>query len=391
VCADAAGLSYQVTDGGGACQEVQIPGWTKPDEPDRCQYDFRSPREGVVYLGLSCNAVVSWSRSPQKYALIPLRGKTTDRISQAQWDAAPLLWTSEQGYRGYGGPTDSVAYAEYKSKRFPRSGLRWPLATSGELVSPGQARIAIFGWDGVIEYPTGEGIFGVNAAFGGRYKGKYSIDIYDVASTARLIHIQGDFRGFDPFNDARASLFLTGRYYQFSLDGEKHKKMLVCDIDAAARMKGAVAEDPPRRFALNGSITYRDIKEETPKARVLSVRDDPVTDPNTGLIVAVDVTAFLDVSAPGKYKLRIQLGAPADGRSAQLFPDREIEASLEPGLRKMIVRFPVAVLRGLKPDGPWNFNLIILTHPIPEGRGVDYMRFDAGKTQSYKLGATIPQ
>jgi hypothetical protein len=265
------------------------------------------------------------------------------------------------------------------------------MGTSRELVSPGQSRIVTFGWDGLIKYPGGEGINPFNPASGGNYKGKYWINVYDVGSAARLIQIQGDFGGFDPFGDPRASLFLTGRYYVFSLDGGKHRKLLICDVDAAALAKGAVAQDPPPRFTPNGQFRYRDIKEEVPKARLLSFRDEAVTDPNTHLILAVDVTAALDVSAPGKYKLRIQLGAPVDGRLAQRFPDREIEADLEPGLRKMVVRFPVEALRSLKTDGPWNINLITLTHPIPEGRGVDYMRFDVGKTQSYKLGAMIPQ
>jgi hypothetical protein len=239
----------------------------------------------------------------------------------------------------------------------------------------------------VIQYPAGEGIFVFSPAFGGCYKGKYWIDIYDVASDVRLIQVQGDFRGLDPFGDLR--LFLTGRYYLFSLDGKKHQKMLVCDVDAAARAKGAVAEDPPPRFALKGPFTYRYIKDGGPKARLLRLRNEAVTDPNTGLIVAVDFTASLDVSAPGKYKLRIQLGVPRDPRLAQSSPDTAIEADLEPGLRKMVIRFPVDALRG-KTDGPWKINLIILTHPIAEGRGVDFMKFDAGKTQSYKLSEMAP-
>jgi hypothetical protein len=135
VCLKAAGLSYQVTDGGSACREVQVPGWTKPYDYSECQYDFRSPREGVVYLGLSCNVTVSWARSPEKYALIPILGKTLEGISQAQWDAAPVLWTSEQGY-GSGGRSDSIPYVEYKGQRFLRSGPKWPGKTSKDLLTP---------------------------------------------------------------------------------------------------------------------------------------------------------------------------------------------------------------------------------------------------------------
>jgi hypothetical protein len=372
--ANAAGLSYQITNGSGACQEVRIPRWSRPYLTSGCQYDFRSPQRDLIFLGLSCETGGIWYRSPQKYLLIPLGPKTAERISQSAWDAAPVLWTSEQGYSGGRSPGDSVSYVEYEGRRFSRSGPKWPVSTSKDLLSPGASRIAIFSWDGLIQYPSGEGINPFTPASGGHYKGEYWIDIYDVASTARLIQIHGKFHGFDPMG---GSMFLTGRHYVFSLDYGKEQKLLVCDVSLAARNKGAIAEDPAPRFASHGQ--FRDIKEENPKARVLSLRDEPVIDPNTGRILAVDITASLAVSAAGRYRLRIDLG----GIVAWL-GDQE-ESDLKPGPRMMTVRFTADALRGFKTDGPWKIGFVELTHPISEGTAVDYLRSDAGKTQSYKL------
>jgi hypothetical protein len=379
LCVDAAGLSYQVADGSGACQEVRIPAWSRPYLTSGCQYDFRSPHRDLVYLGLTCEAGGIWYRSRQKYLLIPLGPKTAERISQADWDASPVLWTSEQGDSGGRSPSDSLAYVEYKGRRFSRSGPKWPVSTSKDLLSPGRARIAIFSWDGVIRYPGGGDEGGFLFVTPGHFRGKYWIDIYDIASAARLIQIHGDFHGFDPIGGARSNMFLTGRYYVFSLDYEKERKMLVCDVDAAARNKDAIAEDPAPRFASHGQ--FRDIKEENPKARVLSVRDEPVIDPNTGRILAVDVTASLAVSAAGRYRLRIEL----DGIAAWFGRQEKLESDLEPGPRTITVRFTADSLRGFRTDGPWKIGFVELTHPNPEGTGVDYLRSETGKTQSYKL------
>ena len=79
----AARVSYQVTEGSGACQEDRIPGWTKPIDYTvygydikRCRYDFRSSNGTLIYIGLTCMLENdSLKSSPEKYAFIPVPPK----------------------------------------------------------------------------------------------------------------------------------------------------------------------------------------------------------------------------------------------------------------------------------------------------------------------------
>jgi hypothetical protein len=98
--ANAANVSYRLTEGASYCQEIQIPKWTKPPElPSNhfdfsfCRFDFRSPAASpTIYLGLSCEWEFAERRSPEKFLLAPRPSRKLELIDQAAWEGAEVLF-----------------------------------------------------------------------------------------------------------------------------------------------------------------------------------------------------------------------------------------------------------------------------------------------------------
>jgi hypothetical protein len=70
--------------------------------------------------------------------------------------------------------------------------------------------------------------------------------------------------------------------------------------------------------------------------------------------------------------------------------EENLEEDLAPGPARIKMRFAASALRAVGIVGPFNIARISITHAIPEGRGLDYDRFDAGLTQRYDLSGIRP-
>jgi hypothetical protein len=236
-------------------------------------------------------------------------------------------------------------------------------------VSPGRSRMTRHRWSGIVSYPE-EGF--------NRAKGEYETEISDSASGASLIQIKGEFHGVDPRQFQANSSWVTSRYFLFPL---APRRILFCDVDRAAAAKGVVVQEPPARGSRQ---TRREIMEETPHLSVSSIADTPVVDQTTGRILGLTITVFVHVKVADHYHLKVTLSADKNYEGA------ETEASLEVDNRTLSAVISSSELRKLRVNGPYSIAFVELSHAIPEGRGLDYHRFDVDRTQVYHLSDLAP-
>jgi hypothetical protein len=245
MCARSDSVSYRVTVGAGACHELRVSTWTPPEEmTSRLQtiqsgnsvYEIRTPREGELYIGLSCPTPrgKSWP-VPEKY-VANLKSGRVERLDNSVWESAlglqrtskflfPLIFQD----RGI----------EYGGHILEKSGPKWAGPYDRPdiypLISPMHTRLVLNSWDGIVRYVPLEGPLLARD----KVKGKFWIDLYDVASARRMIQIQGSFNGSPPSDIQGAAAWFTEQYYVLPLAPKGMRRLLVCDVDAADRMSGS--------------------------------------------------------------------------------------------------------------------------------------------------------
>jgi hypothetical protein len=391
-CSASAGVSYHVTETAGACQDVRIPTWTKPGlkfldkiSTDACEYSFRSQNGWELYIGLMCSAV-HWGRAKEKYALDPHSASGARLISESDWEAATPLWptTSGQMY-----PRANAL--PFRGHLFPKSGPKWPVYSQGATTEDSRG-IAVYSWDGVIDECTA-GPFNC-WIWDDHFHGDYWIDLFDVPSASRLVQIRGKFRGVDLTRFQGRGVWPNSRFFVLPIDPNGMRHLLACDLEVAAATHGiATSRTSPPRARL--SQQFLEIQDEPLWARFLAMRDEAVRDGATGQIAGVDFKVSLNVRVARRYRVVILLcpgGGPCSvpGFAQPKNVEQHVEEDLRPGRAEISVRFPSDVLRDLGAIGPYHIGRIAVTHPIAEGRGLDYDRLDAGQTQAYDLGPQRP-
>jgi hypothetical protein len=170
------------------------------------------------------------------------------------------------------------------------------------------------------------------------------------------------------------SFWMGGRFFLQPLDVNGMRRLLLCDIDAAARSDGVAESDAPMPLSrskpyLNNSASHNQLRlfePETPQAHITGFRDEPVFYPGTSDIKSVSVTALLDVQVPGKYWLQLNLSGIQE----------RAEAELSAGSAELTIPFPVDHLRELGSAGPFKIHSAQLTRQVPDGQIVAETRFD---------------
>lgn len=238
-------VTYRVTENAAACTEVRIPKWTPPvRDGDRywpvgswgCEYDVRSAGGASLYLGLSCGSTVYW-RMKEKYVVDLNNPQGIHPIDEGSWEASTVL----EPWKHYGNPASArfpPSGMEYEGHLYPKSGSNWDMYGKA-LPSPGRSRVAVYSYDGIVQRSY-EPSFGPQ-----RFDGTYWTEIYDVASTKRLIQIRGGFHGVDLTEFQGKSYWLGGRFFVEPLGVHGMRRVLICDVDAAAKSRVAAETDAP--------------------------------------------------------------------------------------------------------------------------------------------------
>lgn len=382
-------VTYRVSENAAACSDVRIPAWTRPagsGDPAwqintwGCEYDVRT-RGQLLYLGLSCGSALYW-RMIEKYAVDLRHPEGIREIGEAMWDTASVQEPTMGGVWA-----DSPRQQGDAGAKFPKSGPKY----AGAAPSPGGSRIAVDSWSGTVrdppqifgEYP-GSSLRFIKDMMLARYDGQYWIDIYDQASIRRLVQIRGDFHGDSPVYFQGKAKWLNGRYYLLPLDPRGMRRLLVCDIDAAARVRGVAESDAPvplaraKPFLQHSRSLYqmRFLKPETPQAHITGFHDEPVINPTTGHIESVNVTASLDVQIPGEYSLELDL-SDVQERAVSAVPF---------GNAELTVAFPVTRLRELGLGGPYRIRHARLIRIVDDGQIVAENSFDHEVATAAQLG-----
>jgi hypothetical protein len=370
ICASGT-LTYRVTENAAACSEVRIPKWTRqagggvdlwPISTWGCEYDVRSQGK-TIYIGLSCGSVTYW-RMMEKYGVDLSHTEEIRKIDEATWDAGTVLEPEK-----FAQPEQAIFQPnalKYQSHLYPKSGLNWDQYGKA-LISPGKSRMAVYSYDGVVKRSY-EFSFKPQ-----RFDGTYWTEIYDVASTNRLIQIRGEFHGVDLTEFQGKSYWLGGRFFLQPLEVRGMRRLLICDVDAAAKASGVTESDAPvpldraKPFLQHSRSDYqmRFLEPETPQAHITAFHDEPVFYPGTGDIERVNVTALLDVQVPGQYSLFLDLAGIQE----------RAEAELSVGSAQLTVPIPVARLRELGSGGPYKIHWARLTRQAGDGEIVADNRF----------------
>jgi hypothetical protein len=380
----AASVTYRVAENAGACSEVRVPKWTRP-EVDRdptfpvstwgCAYDVRSAGRGSIYLGLSCGSAGYWSMK-EKYAVDVSKPQSVRLIDGGGWQVANVLEPANLTEPEHARFQSNGL--EYQGHMYPKSGPNWDLYGKA-LASPGQSRIAVYSYEGIVQRSY-EPSFGPQ-----RFEGTYWTEIYDVASAKRLIQIRGGFNGVDLTELQGKSYWYGGRFFLQPLEVKGMRRLLICDVDAAARSNGVAEADAPvplsraKPYLHNSRSPYqmRFLETDTPQAHVTAFRDEPVFYPGTSDIERLNITASLDVQVPGRYLLTLDLSGMQE----------MAEGELSKGEAQLTVPFPVTDLRQIGSGGPYTIHLIQLIRLATDGQILaqsGYDRLDA-KTQPYSL------
>lgn len=217
-----------------------------------CHLEIRSAGETDLYLAAACQFDTPHSQAfpltKEKYAVDLSRSDRVRTIDEKTWQSGQPLLRSGRGGIMPTHPTDQGV--SFGGRVFDKSGTKWSGVGGGpvpEIVSPvvdlGLARIAVYSWDGFdIRYD----FLDPSALFEkDKVKGQFWIDLYEVASGRRLAQIAGRFDGADPGRFMGNASWYGNRFFvmpigKTSWPGTYNlRRLLICDIDAAARMSGS--------------------------------------------------------------------------------------------------------------------------------------------------------
>jgi hypothetical protein len=386
----AANLTYLVSDNAGACHEVRIPKWTRPQDQAEpwpvsswgCGYDLRSPSQTSVYIGLSCGSSGYW-RMNEKYRIDLGNSRSVSAADGGSWDTAAVL--EPENPRSLEQATYQPSGLQYRSHIFPKSGPNWDLYDKAS-ASPGETRVAVYSYDGIVERSY-EPSFGPQ-----RFDGTYWTEIYDVASGKRLLQIHGKFKGIDLTELQGKSYWYSGRYFIQPLEVYGMRRLLICDIDAAARSSGVADFDAPvplsrARPYLNhtrSAYQMRFLETRSSQALITAFRDEPVLCPGASdMIKSVNVTAVLNVQVPGTYWLRLGLRDSSGQATAWQFGTAEVHT----GKGEITVSFPGDLLRlSLRSNGPFTIDSGQLTRHVSDGQFLVQNVNSGPTTRAYSIG-----
>ena len=225
-----------------ACTVVHLPGWKKPAlGPDtdwghamECDYDFRSV-DGGVLVGAYCRPLPDEKPvySPSKYAVYFGSGRVRKATAREWTNADPYLLfrvtANDPGIHFQ--PQQKLVY---QGKEFPKTGANWPFPFGISHVSPDGKSLNVNSWDGTIS-SNGDDVWGKDYL-----DGHYYVDIYDIPSQQRLLAIQGEFHGVDPYFMFRDSAWLSKRYFMLPLDWQNQlRRFVICDVQRASHAVNA--------------------------------------------------------------------------------------------------------------------------------------------------------
>jgi hypothetical protein len=254
-------MTYFVTQNPEVCHEVHVGRFTLPEKAaflnngvgnigvstGYCHPQVRSAGESDLYVGAVCLRPY-WYPAPEKYAVDLSGRKGVRRISEEKWQSGvPLTW-SENGLF----PKPQESAVEYKGQRLARSGPRWEgIGGTGPLrthLSWNATRAAVNSWSGFqVTYS-----FLDPTSFGKRDKveGQYWVDIYETASGRPLVRIQGSFHGAAPSVFQTQAAWYSDRIFVMPVGGTlwseyefNLRRLLICDVDAAARKGETVLKE----------------------------------------------------------------------------------------------------------------------------------------------------
>jgi len=386
----AANVTYLVSENAGACHEVRIPKWTRPANATLpwptstwgCEYDIRSPGLAAIYIGLSCGSPSYW-RMKERYMLDLANPQNIGPVDDGSWEAAAVL---EPGNRR---PLEAASYElnglQYRNHLFPKSGANWDLYGKA-LGSPGESRVAVYSYDGIVERSY-EG-----SRRPERFNGTYWTEIYDVASGKRLVQIHGRFQGVDLTELQGKSYWYAGRFFLEPLEVNGMRRLLICDVDAAARSSDAAEVDAPVPLSrakpyLNHTRSHYQLRffnTDSPQAQITAFRDEPELCPGTSdMIKSVNVTAALDVQVAGTYWLELSL----QDRSGRPIGLQFGEAEVHAGKDEIKVSFPGDLLRlSMRSDGPFTIVSGQLTRHVSDGQFLVQNVEGGAVTRAYSIG-----
>ena len=242
-------MTYTVVLNPNVCREAQVGRFTVPIEAfamdyvstGKCHPEIRSADEEQLYVTATCAAPRgTWISAPQKYAVNLSSRKSARSISETEWQSAPELAWSENGFYP---PRPEDHGVQYKGPVLERSGPRWtgvggsgPLRT---LLSRSGNRAAVNSWDGFAITRS----FLDPTSFGKRDKveGQFWVDIYETSSGQSLIRIRGSFHGANPYIFQSQAAWYSDRFYVLPVGGTSSngefnlRRLLICDADAASR------------------------------------------------------------------------------------------------------------------------------------------------------------
>jgi len=212
-----------------------------------------------------------------------------------------------------------------------------------------------------------------------------------VESGKRLVQIHGKLKGVDLTELQGKSYWYSGRFFIEPLEVNGMRRLLICDVDAAAKVSGAADLDAPVPLSrakpylshTRSQYQMRFLDTNSPQAQITAFRDEPVMCPGTrDMIKSVNMTAALDVQVPGTYWLRLGL-RDSGGRST----DWEFgEAEVHAGKDEITVSFPGELLRlFLKSDGPFTIDSGQLTRHVSDGQFLVQNVNGAAATRSYSI------
>jgi hypothetical protein len=306
----------------------------------------------------------------EKYGF-DLRHAGTWRIEEKTWDAGSVL---EPTTGGVWQPQPMLR----NNEKFPISSPKY----AGSVSSPGGSRIAVDSWSGTVRDPPqilswepGPSSLGfLIGLIRAHYDGHYWIDIHDVVSGSRVVQIRGDFHGDHPLYFQGKAKWLNGRYYVLPLEPEGMRRLLVCDIDAAAKSKGLTEFDAPvplaraKPFLQHSRSSYqmRFLEPEVPQAHITGFHDEAVSNAASGQIERVNVTASVDVQVAGEYSLELNVSG---------IQERAVGV-LTAGNAQLTVPFAVRTLRELGSSGPFKIHQARLIRMVDDGQIVAENSFD---------------
>jgi hypothetical protein len=256
-------MTYTVTPNADVCHDMRLGRFTVPSgaapvsnvSTGYCHPELRSAGETQLYVTAACHQRGdTWLPAPQKYSVDLNRSRAVRRISEAEWQAAPQLpWNgTAKGII----PNAQDRGVQYKGPLLERSGPRWQGIGGGSLLpetflSQSASRAAVNSWDGFdITYS-----FLDPTSFGKRNKveGQYWVDIYETSSGRALLRIRGSFHGAEPYQFQGQAAWYSDRYYVIPVGGTMGsgefslRRLLICDIDAAARKGDTGLKRPTSR------------------------------------------------------------------------------------------------------------------------------------------------